>query len=102
MQYTSHKTTVCAPTALHDLALCVLGARADGHEVIVVFCCCADIIEMQAVDRDLFSFVLQLLQHSEESTHRKLRRTEPSASSSPVRQATNPACTSLRIRGCCT
>ncbi len=49
-------------------------------------CCCADIIEMQAVDRDLFSFVLQLLQHNAESTHRKLRRTEPSASSSPVRQ----------------
>ena len=45
----------------------------------------ADIIEMQAVDRDLFSFVLQLMKHNAEDVHRKLRRTEPSPSNSPVR-----------------
>ena len=50
-------------------------------------CCvlCADIIEMQAVDRDLFTIVLQLLQHNTEVAHRKLRRTEPSPSNSPGR-----------------
>ena len=47
--------------------------------------CIADIIEMQAVDRDLFSFVLQLMKHNAEDVHRKLRRTEPSPSNSPVR-----------------
>src|ERR1700735_2881582 len=36
--------------------------------------CIADIIEMQAVDRDLFSFVLQLMKHNAEDVHRKLRR----------------------------
>ena len=49
--------------------------------------CCADIIEMQAVDRDFLAFVLRLMQHDAESTQRKLRRTEPSPSNSPVRQA---------------
>ena len=45
----------------------------------------ADIIETQAVDRDLFTVVLRLLQHSTEAAHRKLRRTEPSPSNSPGR-----------------
>ena len=47
--------------------------------------CIADIIEMQAVDRDLFSFVLELVKHNAEDMQRKLRRTEPSPSNSPVR-----------------
>ena len=48
--------------------------------------CIADIIEMQAVDRDLFSFVLELMKHNAEDMQRKLRRTEPSSpSNSPVR-----------------
>lgn len=51
----------------------------------MLLCCHADIIEMQAMDRDLFSFVLRLLQHNTETSHRKLRRTEPSPSNSPVR-----------------
>ena len=46
---------------------------------------CADIIEMQAMDRDLFTIVLQLLQHNTEVAHRKLRRTEPSPTNSPGR-----------------
>ena len=46
---------------------------------------CADIIEMQAMDRDLFTIVLRLLQHNTEVAHRKLRRTEPSPSNSPGR-----------------
>ncbi len=40
---------------------------------------------MQAVDCDLFGFVLQLVKHNEEDVHRKLRRTVPSPSNSPVR-----------------
>ena len=51
---------------------------------------CADIIEIQAVDRDLFTIVLRLLQHNTEAAHRKLRRTEPSPSNSPGRCMPQP------------